>query len=423
MFYWFAAIPLFIALAMFTLYPRPGKEMGMKVLEDTTVDAAAFRIAMQHDAMVKTVRAHLKNNSTYTSVVDKWVVSSDNITPIDDFLPIGYQNDALDSFESTVYCLAETDQDGVANPSTQCKNADFVYVFTYPSIDASNRWYGSGEAKVLAEKIGNYRGLISGAYGIIQETLPAPDADRNPVGSKRGVIKEGVLGTNDLMYEYLPSAFSCRKGDLKGKLVLVTRVKGTKAFQRPTSRCSGYANYSLLSTSCPYTANKVILASNKSGKLTISCAGRYTFELAGGAGKDYADVKGNGGRITISNRTLAKDTKISFTTKPGYKKKPSKPGSAMTLTIGDTLVAVAGGGGAYLSGGGGYQGGCGSDGNGQGVVANCVSVTSGAAGGRAGSNAYGGSGYCNTGAGYACTQVYNTNASPDPYIKINYLGS
>lgn len=424
MFYWFIAIPFFVALAMFTLYPRPGVEIGMKEIEDTTIDAAAFRMAMQHNAMVKVVKAHLKDNTKYSQVSDTWSVTSDDITDISDFLPSGYQNDVLGSFESTVYCLSSTDQDGVSNPRTLCKDADFVYVFTYPVLDTANRWYGSGEASLLAEKIGKYQGVISGAsYGVIKETNPAADANKNPVGSKRGIIKEGVLGANAIMYDYLPSAFSCRKGDLQDKFVLMSMVKGSGSFPIPVTRCANYINYSILNTGCPYVTNEVLFASNKSGKLTISCTGRYTIEIAGGAGKDYADVKGNGGVLTISNKSLSKDTKISFSTKPGYTKKPSKPGSAMSLTISDKLVAVAGGGGAYLSGGGGYQGGCGADGNGQGFVADCASVTSGAAGGRAGSDAYGGSGYCNTEEGYACSQVYNSNASPEPYIKIIYLGN
>ncbi len=428
MFYWFIAIPFFVALAMFTLYPRPGAEIGMKALEDTSVDAAAFRMAMQHDAMVKATKAHLKDNTKYTWVRDGAGTVSSDLSVVSALLPSGFQNDSADSFESIIYCMSATDQDGVTSPQPACKDAAFVYVFTHPVINASNRWYGEGEAAVLADKISKYKGIMSGAaYGVVKETAPAPDANKNPVGSKRGMIREGVLGANAIMYDYLPSAFSCRRGDLKGRIVLMSQVKGSGTFPLPTTRCPNYLNYSIAAAACPYTTNQVIFASNKSGKLNISCAGRYTIEIAGGAGKDYADVKGNGGLLRINNRTLAKDTKITFSTKSGYTKKPSKPGSAMGLTIDGKLIAVAGGGGAYYSGGGGYHGGCGTDGNGQGFVADCVSVTSGATGGKAEasgiSGAYGGSGYCNTAEGYTCTQSYNSNAAPEPYIKVTYLGS
>ena len=195
------------------------------------------------------------------------------------------------------------------------------------------------------------------------------------------------------------------------------------------NQCSAYprAGAIVFSAAEPWYRPCKDLPSENLGSITLP-AGKYQFDIRGGAGYTYLDINVlSGGGTLMATKTFRNPTTLQVKSIKGYYASGYCGGSGIGLFEEGIVKAVAGGGAVWNWAGGGYVGGArfGNPGgySWDGTKGNSTATFGIGNGGNSGSSSsnltYGGTGYCAS--DYSCTGTYGTNAGV-AYIVITYCG-
>ena len=156
MFFWLIAIPLFVIVAMFTLFKLPSNDLNKS--EDIQDTAMAFRMALQHDAAAKLMQEYhaydeldMFNEGHYDLGGDTWketILGSG-------YLPSSFIPDT-DNITTYIRCV-----NGLREISS-CRDASGIYMITAATPPSSNsitaRWFEQKGAINLASQLKKYEG-------------------------------------------------------------------------------------------------------------------------------------------------------------------------------------------------------------------------------------------------------------------------